>query len=135
MQYGGMTFYPNSLEGAPKSISLFLFNYLNISNRHIALLDTSTFCVETMGALELIMREIQYNQKPLISITNETTDEKEKTHAVVITGFQEELKTGTVSKVFYADPWFGYRNKTKSEWQRYSCLPSGHYLTMYFGDY
>lgn|GEM_PF-3982186 len=34
----GETFYTSSQKGAPKSISYFLYNYLNISNENMALL-------------------------------------------------------------------------------------------------
>ena len=130
--YGGTTFYPNSSNGAPKSISRFLYGHLNITNENMALLNTSYFCEEYTGALLLIMNQIRYEKKPLISVVSEAAN---AFHAVVITGYQEDSASETVKKVFYNDPWYGNRNKSKFEWQRYSCISDVRYMTLYFDDY
>lgn len=130
----GLTFYPDKQFGAPLAISNFLYRYLNISNREIAVLDTSFLCEENYGSLKLIIEQIKLEQKPLIAIIN-SDNSGSKTHAVVVRGIQENIDTGDVSKIYYNDPWYGYRNKTRSSWKNISCLSSFDYLTLYFSDY
>lgn len=136
----GLTFYPNSQDSAPTAISKFLYNYLNISNKEIAILDTSLWCEENFGALKLMVEQIKFEQKPVIAVINRedssgNSDNSNQTHAVVIVGIQENVNTDEVTKIFYNDPWYGYRNKSKSSWQNVSCLKTFDYLTLYFSTY
>jgi len=87
---------------------------------------------ETFGSLRMIRENIIYKKRPLISIVSESTD---KTHAVVVRGVQETADGNEVKQIYYIDPWYGKRNKSKSEWNRYSLLNNIDYLTMYFDEY
>lgn len=131
LQQFGSTFYVDSQEEAPQAISYFLFNYLNISNRNMAVLFGTPFSSEEVGSLRLIIEHIKIKKRPLISVVNEND---EKTHAVVVRGVQESNSTGEITQVYYNDPWYGKKNKSKNEWNRYSLL-NNNYLTMYFEDY
>lgn len=80
----------------------------------------------------MIREHIIYKKRPLISIVSESTD---KTHAVVVRGVQETADGNEVKQIYYIDLWYGKRNKSKSEWNRYSLLNNTDYLTMYFDEY
>lgn len=90
------------------------------------------FSTEEVCSLRMIREHIIYKKRPLISIVSESTD---KTHAVVVRGVQETADGNEVKQIYYIDPWYGKRNKSKSEWNRYSLLNNTDYLTMYFDEY
>ncbi len=131
-EYGGTTFYEDSQEGAPKSISRFMYNYLNITNTNMAKIKSTIYYDEDIGVLGLIREQILYNEKPLIAVIK---SDEIKTHAVVVTGYEEILKTNEISKIYYNDPWFGKTHELRKEWEEISKLSDRVYITLYFNDY
>ena len=131
-EYGGTIFYEDSQEGAPKSISRFMYNYLNITNTNIAKIKSTNYYDEDIGMLGLIREQISYNEKPLIAVVNSSAV---KTHAVVVTGYEEVLKTSEIKKISYNDPYYGERAKDRAGWDTFSKLSDRVYITLYFSDY
>lgn len=125
----GLTFYPYSQQSAPTEISKLLYKYLNIANQEFAKLYTSIYFENITN---LIKYEIKEHGMPIISITNEGIN---KTHAVVITGYQEIIESSKIDKVLYIDPYYGKKNKTLEEWKTYSTLNNELFLKLFFEDY
>ncbi|MBR4374225.1 MAG: C39 family peptidase [Treponema sp.] len=130
----GTVFIPNSNEGAPKSISQFLFLSLNIENQEMAKLDTSYSCNDYAGSIPLIVEHIKTYKRPLIAIRN--YDGEDKTHAIVVYGYQEDLTKQKVKNIYYQDPWYGgFLTCSSESWEQMTRLKDNCYLTLYFDDY